>query len=145
MPAAPNGARAVLRSVLDAELAIIDKRRSEDGTAEVMNVIGDVQRPGLRDCGRHHRHGGDDSEGRAGAAWTTARRACWRARCTACCPGPAMSRIDNAPSTSLIVTNTIPLNGPASSDKVVVLSVARLLAQAIRSIHEETSVSKLFV
>ena len=46
---------------------------------------------------------------------------------------------------SKVVTNTIPPMGGASSDKVVVLSVARLLAQAIRSIHEETSVSKLFV
>jgi ribose-phosphate pyrophosphokinase len=46
----------------------------------------------------------------------------------------------------MILTNTIPLNGErAACDKIVVLSVARLLAQAIRSIHEETSVSKLFV
>jgi len=46
----------------------------------------------------------------------------------------------------LIVTNSIPLTGAkAGCDKIVVLSVARLLAQAIRSIHEETSVSKLFV
>ena len=52
---------------LDAELAIIDKRRSEDGTAEVMNVIGDVQGPRLRHRRRHHRHGRHDSEGRAGA------------------------------------------------------------------------------
>ena len=42
---------------LDAELAIIDKRRSEDGTAEVMNVVGDVQGPRLRHRRRHHRHG----------------------------------------------------------------------------------------
>jgi ribose-phosphate pyrophosphokinase len=62
--------------------------------------------------------------------------------------GPAMRRIDEAPIDRLIVTNTIPLgDGKAQtvSDKIVVLSVARLLAQAIRSIHEETSVSKLFV
>ena len=52
---------------LDAELAIIDKRRSEDGSAEVMNVIGDVQGPRLRHRGRHHRHGRHDSKGRAGA------------------------------------------------------------------------------
>ena len=60
--------------------------------------------------------------------------------------GPAMKRIDQAPIDRLIVTNTIPIAGEkAASDKIVVLSVARLLAQAIRSIHEETSVSKLFV
>jgi len=46
----------------------------------------------------------------------------------------------------LIVTNTIPLpKGPDQSTKIVVLSVARLLGQAIRNIHEETSVSTLFV
>jgi len=60
--------------------------------------------------------------------------------------GPAMQRIESAPLDKLIVTNTVPLNGDrATSTKIVVLSVARLLAQAIRSIHEETSVSKLFV
>ena len=62
--------------------------------------------------------------------------------------GPAMKRIDDAPIDRLIVTNTIPLTedkARTASEKIVVLSVARLLAQAIRSIHEETSVSKLFV
>ena len=60
--------------------------------------------------------------------------------------GPAIGRIEAAPIDKLIVTNTIPLNGDkAACGKIVVLSVARLLAQAIRSIHEETSVSKLFV
>jgi ribose-phosphate pyrophosphokinase len=60
--------------------------------------------------------------------------------------GPAIQRIETAPIDKLVVTNTIPTNGDkAASEKIVVLSVARLLAQAIRSIHEETSVSKLFV
>ena len=60
--------------------------------------------------------------------------------------GPAIARIEASPIDKLIVTNTIPLNGDkAACGKIVVLSVARLLAQAIRSIHEETSVSKLFV
>jgi ribose-phosphate pyrophosphokinase len=60
--------------------------------------------------------------------------------------GPALSRIEAAPIDKLIITNTIPLDGDRSRcEKIVVLSVARLLAQAIRSIHEETSVSKLFV
>jgi ribose-phosphate pyrophosphokinase len=60
--------------------------------------------------------------------------------------GPAMRRIEAAPIDKLIITNTIPLDAAkAACDKIVVLSVARLLAQAIRSIHEETSVSKLFV
>jgi ribose-phosphate pyrophosphokinase len=60
--------------------------------------------------------------------------------------GPAIKRIETSPLDKMIVTNTIAVNGPrAACEKIVVLSVARLLAQAIRSIHEETSVSKLFV
>ena len=60
--------------------------------------------------------------------------------------GPALERIDKAPIEKLIVTNTIPLNGErAKHGKIVSLSVAKLLSQAIRSIHEESSVSSLFV
>ena len=60
--------------------------------------------------------------------------------------GPAIKRIESSPIDRLIVTNTIPIvDEKAKCEKIVVLSVARLLAQAIRSIHEETSVSKLFV
>jgi len=59
---------------------------------------------------------------------------------------PAIERIDNSPLDQLIVMNTIPLSATAQQcKKIVVLSVARLLGQAIRSIHEETSVSSLFV
>jgi ribose-phosphate pyrophosphokinase len=60
--------------------------------------------------------------------------------------GPAIERLEAAPIDQVIITNTIPLNGDkAHSKKIKVLSVARLLGQAIRSIHEETSVSSLFV
>jgi ribose-phosphate pyrophosphokinase len=130
---------------LDAELAVIDKRRTEDGTAEVMNVIGDVQ-------GRTCIIQDDiiDTAGtiqRAASALTSAGAE----RVLACAvhgvlSGPAIDRIENSPIDQLIVTNTIPLRGDAQQGrKIVVLSVARLLGQAIRSIHEETSVSSLFV
>ena len=132
---------------LDAELAIIDKRRGETGTAEVMNVIGDVDG---RTCII-----ADDIIDTAGtiqkAAQALKESGATRVLASAVhgvLSGPAMRRIDEAPIDRLIVTNTIPLgDGKAQtvSDKIVVLSVARLLAQAIRSIHEETSVSKLFV
>ena len=130
---------------LDAELAIIDKRRSEDGTAEVMNVIGDVQD---RVCVIS-----DDIIDTAGTIQGAANalRENGASRVVACAvhgvlSGPAIKRIETSPLDRMIVTNTIPLNGAkAACEKVVVLSVARLLAQAIRSIHEETSVSKLFV
>ena len=60
--------------------------------------------------------------------------------------GPAIKRIEESPLDELIVTNTIPLTAERERcSKIKVLSVARLLGQAIRSIHEETSVSSLFV
>ena len=130
---------------LDAELAIIDKRRSEDGSAEVMNVIGDVKG---RVCVI-----ADDIIDTAGtiqkAAQALKENGATRVLASAVhgvLSGPAIKRIEAAPIDRLVVTNTIPTNGDkAASEKIHVLSVARLLAQAIRSIHEETSVSKLFV
>ena len=60
--------------------------------------------------------------------------------------GPAIERLEAAPLDQVIITNTIPLRDRATScRKIKQLSVARLLGQAIRSIHEETSVSSLFV
>jgi ribose-phosphate pyrophosphokinase len=130
---------------LDAELAIIDKRRTDDGTAEVMNVIGDVTG---RTCIIQ-----DDIIDTAGTIVkaSNALMENGAARVMACAvhgvlSGPAIERIERSPVEQLVVTNTIPLNGDrAASKKIVVLSVARLLAQAIKSIHEETSVSSLFV
>ena len=137
-------ARAYAKRV-DAELAVIDKRRSEDGTAEVMNVIGDVEG---RTCILQ-----DDIIDTAGTIQkgASALKASGAERVLACAvhgvlSGPAIERIDNSPVDQLIVTNTIPLSAAAQQcKKIVVLSVARLLGQAIRSIHEETSVSSLFV
>ena len=137
-------ARAYAKRI-DAELAIIDKRRSEDGSAEVMNVIGDVQG---RTCILQ-----DDIIDTAGTIQkgASALKAAGAERVLACAvhgvlSGPAIDRIENSPLDQLIVTNTIPLGSNAQQcKKIVVLSVARLLGQAIRSIHEETSVSSLFV
>jgi ribose-phosphate pyrophosphokinase len=131
---------------LGAELAIIDKRRStETGAAEVMNVVGDVNG---RTCILQ-----DDIIDTAGTIVKSAQALMQNgaARVLACAvhgvlSGPAIERIKTSPIEKLIITNTIPLNGEAAGmDKIVVLSVARLLGQAIRSIHEETSVSSLFV
>ena len=128
-----------------AELAVIDKRRSDDGTAEVMNVIGDVQG---RTCIIQ-----DDIIDTAGTIKKAADalKANGAARVLACAvhgvlSGPAIARIEKSPLDELLVTNTIPLSrGGREVREDQVLSVARLLGQAIRSIHEETSVSSLFV
>src|SRR5687768_15270943 len=131
---------------LGAELAIIDKRRSaEDGQAEVMNVIGDVQG---RTCIVQ-----DDIIDTAGTMTKAAQAVMdnGASRVFACAvhgvlSGPALKRLDASPIEKLIVTNTSPQpEDRLASNKVVTLSVARLLGQVIRSIHEETSVSSLFV
>jgi ribose-phosphate pyrophosphokinase len=130
---------------LDAELAIVDKRRTEDGTAEVMNVIGDVSG---RTCILQ-----DDIIDTAGTIQKAADalKKAGAERVLACAvhgvlSGPAIERIEKSPLDQMIVTNSIPLREEAQQcKKIVVLSVARLLGQAIRNIHEETSVSSLFV
>jgi ribose-phosphate pyrophosphokinase len=130
---------------LGGELAVVDKRRSDDGTTEVMNVVGDVEG---RTCVIQ-----DDIIDTAGtiAKAAVALKANGAGRVFACAvhgvlSGPAIERIVKAPIEKLIVTNTIPSNGErAKCEKIQVLSVAKLLGQAIKSIHEESSVSSLFV
>ena len=130
---------------LGGELAVIDKRRSDDGTAEVMNVIGDVAG---RTCIIQ-----DDIVDTAGTITKAAMalKNNGAERVLACAvhgvlSGPAIERIEKSPIDTMIVTNTIPQTRALEScSKIVVLSVARLLGQAIKSIHEETSVSSLFV
>jgi ribose-phosphate pyrophosphokinase len=93
---------------LDAELAVVDKRRTEDGTAEVMNVIGDVQG---RTCILQ-----DDIIDTAGTICKAAvalegsrRRAGARVRVHGVLSGPAIERIEKSPLDQLIVTNSMPL------------------------------------
>jgi ribose-phosphate pyrophosphokinase len=130
---------------LGAELAVIDKRRSDDGSAEVMNVIGEV---GGRTCVI-----ADDIIDTAGTIQKGAQALAkaGATRVIACAvhgvlSGKAIELIERSPLERLIVTNTIALTEKsAKCGKIVELKVGRLLGQAIRSIHEETSVSSLFV
>ncbi len=131
---------------LDAELAIIDKRRSpEDGHPEVMNVIGEVQgrtciiQDDIIDTG-------GTMQNAAQALMENGAARVWACAVHGLFSGPAIQRIEQSAIERFLVTNTIPLPPEkAACKKLVTLSVARLLGQAIRSIHEETSVSSLFV
>ncbi len=130
---------------LGSPLAIIDKRRTEVNVAEVMHIIGDVAG---QDCLIV-----DDLIDTAG----TLVKACEAllkqgARSVRACAthavlsGPAVERIEASDIKEVIVTNSIPLSGPADNcTRIKQLSVAPLLAKAIRSIHEDGSVSTLFV
>jgi ribose-phosphate pyrophosphokinase len=130
---------------MDAALAIVDKRRVEMNVAEVMHVIGDV-------------HGRtclviDDLIDTAGTLVKTAQALKDNGAATvyACASHavlspPAVENISRSPLTQVVVTNTIPLTVQAQAEpKIKVLSIAGLIGRAIQSIHEETSVSKLFL
>jgi ribose-phosphate pyrophosphokinase len=130
---------------IDAALAIVDKRRTDMNVAEVMHVIGDVKG---RTCLII-----DDIIDTAGTLVKTAE-ALVNAGATkvfACAShpvlsGPAIERISKSKLEEVVVTNTIPLTAAAQAEpKIKVLSIAGLLGRTIQSIHEETSVSSLFV
>jgi ribose-phosphate pyrophosphokinase len=130
---------------LNSPLAIIDKRREEANVAEVMNVVGDVK-------GRHCLLVDDliDTAGtlvKGAEALLAKGAASVSAFAThAVLSGPAVGRIEESSLKEVVFTNSIPLSNEARKcGRIKSLSVARLLAEAIRSIHEETSVSVLFV
>src|ERR1035438_7419039 len=130
---------------LNAPLAIIDKRREEANVAEVMNVVGEV-------AGRHCLLVDDliDTAGTLvkGAEALMEKGALSVSACAthAVLSGPAVKRIEASCLKEVVVTNSIPLSEEKrNSSRIKSLSIAKLLAQAIRSIHEETSVSVLFI
>jgi ribose-phosphate pyrophosphokinase len=130
---------------LSAPLAIIDKRREEANVAEVMNVVGEV-------AGRHCLLVDDliDTAGTLvkGAEALMEKGAVSVSACAthAVLSGPAVQRIEESCLNEVVVTNSIPLSDEKRNcSRIKSLSIANLLAQAIRSIHEETSVSVLFI
>jgi len=143
-PGAVERARAFAKR-LNADLAIIDKRRGKPNVSEVMNVIGDVK--------NKYAFIVDDMVDTAGtlvnAAIALKEKGAKEifASCThPVLSGPAVERIINSPLEFVIVSNTIPLNDDKKKcHKIKVKSVAKLFAQAIKNIHEETSISSLFV
>jgi len=130
---------------LNCGLAIIDKRRDRPNHSEAMHVIGDVKgkiailMDDMVDTAGTLCHGAD----------TLLENGAKEVH--ACCShgvlsGPAVDRLNSSAIKSLVVTNTIPLRENAREcGKIKVLSVSSLLAEAIRRIHNEDSVSSLFV
>jgi len=128
---------------LGAPLAIIDKRRPEPNVAEVMNIIGDIKGKNvflfddmIDTAGTIV--GGADALIKSGARDVYA-----------CCThpvfsGPARERIRNSAIKKLIVTNTIPQKEEDFGGKLKVVSVAPLIGESIRRIHERRSVSEIF-
>lgn len=130
-------------NILDLPIAIIEKRRPKANVSEVMNVIGDIEGKEVILV--------DDIIDTAGSMTKAAEvlKEFGAKKVYACCShpvlsGPAIERISNSPIEELVVTDTIPLTEEKQIDKIKVVSVAPIFAQAIKRIYEHESVSILF-
>ncbi len=128
---------------LHADLAIVDKRRPKPNVAEVMNVIGEVAGRNVIIV--------DDMVDTAGTLVESAKVAgklgakSVTCACThALFSGEAIRRLNDAPIQRLIVTDTIPNRDQLGLERLTILGVGPIFAQAIRTIHDETSISVLF-
>ncbi|HZN11183.1 MAG TPA: ribose-phosphate pyrophosphokinase [Blastocatellia bacterium] len=146
-PGGAERARAYAKR-LNADFAIVDKRRDKStpghAEAEVMNIVGRV-------AGRHALVV-DDMVDTAGTLTKVAEalRKEGAERIFASCvhavlSGDAIGRIERSPLEKVIVTNSVPADRLCNSTVFECLSIAPLLAEAIKSIHDETSVSRLFI
>ncbi len=130
---------------LKADLAIIDKKRERANESDVMHIIGDVKDKVCLLV--------DDIVDTAGTLSNAAvaLKDAGAMKVLACCThpvlsGPAIERINKSPMEELVVTDTIPLSDEAKAcKKITVLSVATLLAEAIKRIYRDESVSELFI
>ena len=138
-------ARALAKRLGDADLAIIDKRRPKANVAEVMNIIGDVEG---KNCVIV-----DDLVDTAGTLCKAARalKEHGAASVSAYCTHPVLSgnaikNLNESVLDELVVTNTIPLSEEAQNcGRIRQLSVATMLAETIRRIHMEESVSEMYI
>jgi ribose-phosphate pyrophosphokinase len=130
---------------MDAGLAIIDKRRSGPNVSEVMHIIGEIEGESCIIV--------DDMIDTAGTLCNAAQALIAHGAKEVCAyathpvlSGPALSRIMDSPLKEVVVTNSIPVEDKVKEcEKLRCLSVAELLAEAIRRIHGDESVSSLFV
>lgn len=128
---------------LEAPLAIVDKRRISTEAIEVMNILGEVKGKNVVIV--------DDLVATAGslveAASVLKKAGAKDIYATVTHPvlsGPAIKRIDNSAIKKLFITDTIPVDDGKKNKKIKILSIAPLLGEAIKRIHNEESVSSLF-
>lgn len=137
-------ARAIARRI-NANLAIIDKRREKPGSSEVMNIIGDVS--------KHHCIIVDDIIDSGGTICNAARALIDVGAISVdayvthgVLSGSAVSNISNSPLSSLVTTNSIKATQAVDmSSSIRQISIAPIIGEAIRRVHMEQSVSSLFV
>ncbi|MEW6054806.1 MAG: ribose-phosphate pyrophosphokinase [Nitrospirota bacterium] len=130
--------------MLQCSIAIIDKRREAANISQIMNVIGDVTRKDTIILDDMVDTGGTTIQAATALKEKGAKRVI--AACThAVLSGNAIEKVNASVLEELIVTNTIPLNSKTEKcKKLTVLSIASLIGEAIRRIHEESSISSLF-
>ena len=129
---------------IDADLAIVDKRREQAGVSEVMNIIGDIDN---RDCIIV-----DDIVDSAGTLCNAAQALVDKGASSVSAyithgvlSGKALERVENSVLKSLVITDSIALTDAGKQvPNIRVPSIAPLMAEAVRRISEETSVSSLF-
>ncbi|MHC4222504.1 MAG: ribose-phosphate diphosphokinase [Planctomycetota bacterium] len=128
---------------LEAGLAIVDKRRVSDSDTEVMTIIGEVKDRNVLIV--------DDMISTAGSITEAAKavremgaKAIYLGATHAVLCGKAMERLSNAPVEQVVVTDTVPVPQEKRAKYLKVLSVARLLGEAVLRIHHAESVSRLF-
>lgn len=129
---------------LDVPIAIIDKRRPRPNISEVMNIIGDVKDKRVIMVDDMIDTAGSISSAAAALMNSGAREI------FACCThpvlsGPAIERLADSPIAELVALDTIPLAKEKQLDKIKLLSVAPIFAEAIERIYEDISVSTLFI
>jgi ribose-phosphate pyrophosphokinase len=127
---------------LNTDLAIVDKRRISGSEIAVEHVIGQVEGRNVLIVDDMISTGGSISEAAAIVRRHGARKIVLAASHAVFC-GPAVQRLDACPADRILVTDTIPRRGPAPR-ALEIVSVAPLLARAIRNIHHCESVSSLF-
>ncbi len=130
---------------LQSSIAIIDKRREAANISQIMNVIGDVKDKNTIILDDMIDTGGTTIQAATALKDKGAKRVV--AACThAVLSGTAVEKLNDSVIEELIVTNTIPLNNKKEKcKKITVLSIAPLIGEAIKRIHEESSISSLFV
>src|SRR5512146_3188404 len=130
---------------LGCTLAVIDKRRTGPNVAEVMHLIGDVKDKTAIILDDMIDTAGTLTQA-AGALKNHGAKRIYACATHGVLSGPAIDRINESDLEKVVITDTVPLGEKeARTDKIKVLSVAELLAEAIRRIHQDESVSSLFV
>jgi ribose-phosphate pyrophosphokinase len=128
---------------MDANLAIVDKRRVSDTEVETLHIMGDVEGKNAVIVDDLVATAGSLVEA-VGALKKAGALVIYAAITHPVLAGPAISRIEQSSLMELVVTDTIPLNDSKKHPKIKVLTVASLLGEAIKRIHNEESVSSLF-